>query len=90
MADLGEKYVYIVDQTQKSKLQIFEDDKIKIERNLVALILKSPPEIEDAPGVVTFIAQRIVMAGSLSALPAWIPVILFTPVAAILLDRVRT
>ena len=40
--------------------------------------------------LVAFITQSMGMAGHLSALPAWIPVILFTPIAAILLDRIRT
>lgn len=41
--------------------------------------------------IVTFIGQQMVGAASFSpALPAWLPIFLFGPVAAILLDRVKT
>lgn len=55
-ADLGERLVYIVDQTQNYKLK---KKNIKVEKDLVALILKSPEEIEDIPGVVAFISQLL-------------------------------
>ncbi len=41
--------------------------------------------------LVTFIGQQLVGTGSFSpALPAWLPIFLFGPIAALLLDRVRT
>lgn len=60
MADLGDRFVYIVDQTieHKSLFNIEKEKKdIQIEKDLVALILKSPEEIENTPGVVAFISQ---------------------------------
>ncbi len=60
MADLGNEFVYIVDQTnENNNFEEIEkeDKKAKIEKDLVALILKSPEEIENTPGVVAFISQ---------------------------------
>lgn len=61
MADLGDRFVYIVDQTMKYEtlFDIKNEKDIKIEKDLVALILKSPEEIEDTPGFVAFISQLL-------------------------------
>jgi len=40
--------------------------------------------------VINFVAQNLVSATVDPALPAWIPLILFGPVAVVLLDRIRT
>ncbi|HRX83455.1 MAG TPA: LptF/LptG family permease [Phycisphaerae bacterium] len=40
--------------------------------------------------LLTFMVQNFRAEGSLSTLPAWAPVILFTPVAVVLMDRLRT
>ena len=40
--------------------------------------------------LLAFVTQSMGVTGRLSALPAWMPVIVFTPVAAVLLDRIRT
>ncbi|HOA74343.1 MAG TPA: LptF/LptG family permease [Phycisphaerae bacterium] len=41
--------------------------------------------------MVTFIAQQLVASGSFPPeLPAWLPIILFTPVVAVLMDNVKT
>lgn len=40
--------------------------------------------------LATFLVQNFTAEGSLSTLPAWAPIILFTPVAVVLLDRIRT
>ncbi|MBI4580265.1 MAG: hypothetical protein HY718_11220, partial [Planctomycetes bacterium] len=41
--------------------------------------------------LVTFVGQQLVGAGSFSpALPAWLPIFIFGPVAALLLDNVKT
>ena len=37
-----------------------------------------------------FITQNLGITDSLSALPAWLPIIIFTPVAVVLMDRMRT
>ncbi len=55
-AHLTDQYVYVVDQTtMKGELR----DPIKIESNLVALILLSPPRVETTPGFVAFITQLL-------------------------------
>ena len=55
-AHLTDQYVYIVDQTiMKNKLP----DKAQFQKNLVALILLSPPVVEDTPGFVAFITQLL-------------------------------
>lgn len=53
---LTDRHIYIVDQT-KVNLESFED--IEVNRNLVALVLTSPKEIERIPGVVAFISQLL-------------------------------
>jgi len=40
--------------------------------------------------LLTFMVQNFSAAGNLSTLPAWAPVIIFTPVAVVLMDRLRT
>jgi lipopolysaccharide export LptBFGC system permease protein LptF len=40
--------------------------------------------------LLTFMVQNFTAEGSLSTLPAWAPVIVFTPVAVVLMDRLRT
>jgi lipopolysaccharide export system permease protein len=40
--------------------------------------------------LLTFIVQNFTVQGSFSTLPAWAPIIVFTPVAVVLLDRLRT
>jgi lipopolysaccharide export system permease protein len=40
--------------------------------------------------VFSFVSQNLVYAASYPALPAWLPVIVFGPVAAVLLDSVKT
>lgn len=55
-AHLTDQYVYIVDQT------IIEEplpDRVQFQKNLVALILLSPLEIEETPGFVAFITQQL-------------------------------
>ncbi len=62
VADLGKEFVYVVDQTQMEKYESLSNvkkDVILMEKNLVALILKSPEEIKDTPGVVAFISQLL-------------------------------
>jgi hypothetical protein len=55
-AYLTDSYVYIVDQTQiKGKLPEF----VQINHNLVALLLLSPPRVENTPGFVSFITQLL-------------------------------
>lgn len=39
---------------------------------------------------ITFASHSAVAPGSFSALPAWLPIIIFAPLAAILVDRIRT
>jgi hypothetical protein len=55
--DLTSGHLYIVDQTKTGN---FKDHDISITRNLVALVLKSPEELEDLPGVIAFITQLLV------------------------------
>jgi hypothetical protein len=55
-AHLTDQYVYIVDQTiVKNKLP----NNIQFQKNLVALILLSPPLVEETPGFVAFITQLL-------------------------------
>ena len=55
-AHLTDQYVYIVDQTiMKNKLP----EKAQFQKNLVALILLSPPLVEETPGFVAFITQLL-------------------------------
>ena len=55
-AHLTDQYVYVVDQTtMKGELK----DPVKVQSNLVALILLSPPRVEATPGVVAFITQLL-------------------------------
>jgi len=55
-AHLTDQFVYIVDQTMM-KNQIPE--KAQFQKNLVALILLSPPMVEETPGFVAFITQLL-------------------------------
>lgn len=52
--------VYIADQTE---LELKESIDTKITKNLVALIIKSPEELEEIPGVVAFITQLLASNG---------------------------
>lgn len=55
-AHLTDQYVYIVDQTIiKEPLP----DHVQFQKNLVALILLSPAEVEETPGFVAFITQQL-------------------------------
>jgi aspartokinase len=55
-AYLTDSYVYVVDQTRlKNKLP----DHVQVSSNLVALILISPPRVEDTPGFVAFITSLL-------------------------------
>ena len=55
-AYLTDSYVYMVDQTRlKNKLP----DHVQVSSNLVALILISPPRIEDTTGFVAFITSLL-------------------------------
>ena len=55
-AHLTDQYVYVVDQTtMKGELE----DPVKVQSNLVALILLSPPRVETTPGFVAFITQLL-------------------------------
>ena len=55
-AHLTDQYIYIVDQTlMKNQLP----EKAQFQKNLVALILLSPPVVEETPGFVAFITQRL-------------------------------
>jgi aspartokinase len=55
-AHLTDQYVYVVDQTtMKEKLE----DPVTVQSNLVALILLSPPRVEETPGFVAFITQLL-------------------------------
>jgi hypothetical protein len=55
-AHLTDQYVYIVDQTtMKQRLP----DQVKVESNLVALVLLSPLRVETTPGFVAFITQLL-------------------------------
>jgi len=39
---------------------------------------------------VTFVSHAAVSSDSFSALPAWLPIIIFAPVAVVMIDRIRT
>jgi len=39
---------------------------------------------------VAFVGQSLLSTDSYSALPAWLPIIVFTPLAVVLIDRIRT
>jgi hypothetical protein len=55
-AHLTDQYVYIVDQTlMKQRLP----EQVKVESNLVALILLSPLRVETTPGFVAFVTQLL-------------------------------
>jgi len=55
-AHLTDQYVYIVDQTIiKEPLP----DHVQFQKNLVALILLSPADVEETPGFVAFITQQL-------------------------------
>ena len=55
-AHLTDQYVYIVDQTiMKNQLP----EKVQFQKNLVALVLLSPPRVEETPGFVAFITQLL-------------------------------
>jgi hypothetical protein len=55
-AHLTDQYVYIVDQTiMKTQLP----EQVQFQKNLVALILLSPPVVEETPGFVAFITQLL-------------------------------
>jgi hypothetical protein len=55
-AHLTDQYIYIVDQTvMKNQLS----EKVHFQKNLVALILLSPPVVEETPGFVAFITQLL-------------------------------
>jgi len=55
-AHLTDQFVYVVDQTtMKGELK----DPVKVQSNLVALILLSPPRVETTPGFVAFITQLL-------------------------------
>ncbi len=55
-ANLTDQYIYIVDQTTMKKPLPKE---VKINKNLVALILLSPLRVETTPGFVSFITQQL-------------------------------
>ena len=55
-AHLTDQYVYVVDQT------IIDEplpEQVQFQKNLVALILLSPADVEDTPGFVAFITQQL-------------------------------
>jgi aspartokinase len=55
-AHLTDQYIYIVDQTtMRGELK----EPVKIQSNLVALILLSPPRVETTPGFVAFVTQLL-------------------------------
>ncbi|HUV34041.1 MAG TPA: hypothetical protein VMW22_03865 [Candidatus Desulfaltia sp.] len=55
-AHLTDQYIYIVDQTIiKQRLP----EQVKMESNLVALILLSPLRVETTPGFVAFVTQLL-------------------------------
>jgi aspartokinase len=55
-AHLTDQYIYIVDQTTlRGELK----EPVKIQSNLVALILLSPPRVETTPGFVAFVTQLL-------------------------------
>jgi aspartokinase len=55
-AYLTDSYVYIVDQTE---LRGELPKGVQVTRNLVALILISPPRVETTPGFVAFVSQLL-------------------------------
>jgi len=55
-AYLTDSYVYVVDQTM---LREALPDYVQVTSNLVALILISPPRLEETPGFVAFITQLL-------------------------------
>ena len=55
-AYLTDSYVYVVDQT---RLREALPDYVQMTSNLVALILISPPRLEETPGFVAFITQLL-------------------------------
>ena len=55
-ANLTDQYIYIVDQTIMKKPFPKE---VKVNKNLIALILLSPPRVETTPGFVSFITQQL-------------------------------
>lgn len=52
--------IYVTDQ---KGLELKEGNYTKLTKNLVALIIKSPKELENLPGVVAFITQLLVSHG---------------------------
>ena len=55
-AYLTDSYVYVVDQTRlKNRLPEY----VQVSSNLVALILISPPRVEETPGFVAFITSLL-------------------------------
>jgi len=55
-AYLTDSYVYVIDQTRlKKKLP----DHVQVSSNLVALILISPPRVEETPGFVALITSLL-------------------------------
>ena len=55
-AYLTDSYVYVVDQT---RLREELPDYVQMTSNLIALILISPPRLEETPGFVAFITQLL-------------------------------
>lgn len=55
-AYLTDSYVYVVDQTE---LRGELPEEVQVTRNLVALILISPPRVETTPGFVAFVSQLL-------------------------------
>ncbi|MBD3172777.1 hypothetical protein GF326_09925 [Candidatus Bathyarchaeota archaeon] len=55
-AHLTDQYVYIVDQTTMKKEL---PEETQFQKNLVALILLSPPVVEETPGFVALITQLL-------------------------------
>jgi len=55
-ANLTDQHIYIVDQTTMKKPLPKE---VKVNKNLVALILLSPLRVETTPGFVSFITQQL-------------------------------
>ena len=55
-AYLTDSYVYIVDQTE---LEEPLPEGVQVTRDLVALILLSPPRVETTPGFVAFVSQLL-------------------------------
>ncbi|MFQ6052750.1 MAG: hypothetical protein ACE5OO_00785 [Candidatus Bathyarchaeia archaeon] len=59
-AYLTDSYVYVVDQTMlRGELPGY----VQATRNLVALILISPPQVEETPGFVAFVTQLLASRG---------------------------